>query len=145
MAASTSTLSIPTPARPITLRLSRTADEVRRHLRRRADDDRIVGPDRFREVGVPVDVDVEAAFAQEADSCLGDRFADEDPAQTGVRSAQASSARVTATPRSIWAPASVSASSTAARAVVMIEHVEPADVPDPEDLSLQVPLPVGDQ
>src|SRR5207244_68486 len=68
---------------------------------------------------VAVDVDLEAALAQKANAGLRDLFADEDLAQTGVCSAQASSARVTATPRSISAPASARTSSTAASAVVM--------------------------
>ena len=119
VAASTSTLSTPTPARPITF--SRSARSIRSavELRRRADDDRVVVADRRGEVAVRVDVDVEA-LAQELDSRVGDRLPDENasPGHTGVCS-NASSARLTATPRSISAPSSTSASSTAASAVVM--------------------------
>ena len=85
----------------------------------RADDDRVIAADRLGQVGVGVDVDLEAALTQEPDAGLRDLFADEDLAQTGVCSAQASRARVTATPRSISAPASVRTSSTAASAEVM--------------------------
>src|SRR5581483_4331883 len=92
-------------------------DQVGRQLRRRADDDRVVRADDRREVGLEVDVDVEA-LAEELDAGLGDPLADED-LHTGAPSAYASSARVTATPRSISAPASVSASSTAPSAVAM--------------------------
>src|SRR5439155_10370472 len=97
----------------------RALDQVRGQLRRRSDHDCVVGPDRVGKIRVAVDVDLEASVAQKADAGLRDRFADEDLAQTGVRSAQASSARVTATPRSMSAPASVRTSSTAASAVVM--------------------------
>ena len=45
VAASTSTLSTPTPARPITFRLRRGLDQLGGELRRRADDDRVVGAD----------------------------------------------------------------------------------------------------
>ena len=91
-------------------------DQLGGQLRRRADHDRVVVADRLGEVAVAVDVDLEA-LAQEVDARLGDRLADEDP-HTGVCS-KASSARVTATPRSISAPSSTSPSSTAASAVVM--------------------------
>src|SRR5262249_58921847 len=68
---------------------------------------------------VGVDVDVEAVRAKQPDTGFGDLLADENGGQTRECSDQASSARVTATPRSISAPASASASSTAASAVVM--------------------------
>src|SRR6266446_3776439 len=81
VAASTSTLSMPTPARPMTLRLSARA-QVGRHLRRRADDDPVVAADRLSEVGVAVDIDFEAALAQKADTGLRDLLADENLGQT---------------------------------------------------------------
>ena len=81
-----------------------------------ADDDAVVVADLVAQVAVRVDIDVEP-LAQELDPGVGDRLPDED-SHTGVRS-NASSARVTAVPRSTSAPSSTSASSTAARAVVM--------------------------
>src|SRR5439155_16841410 len=95
-------------------------DQVRGQLRRRPDDDRVVIADRLREVGLGVDVDVEA-LPEELDARLRDRFADENSRQVHTRapSAYASRARVTATPRSMSAPASARPNSTAARAVVM--------------------------
>src|SRR6185312_11341585 len=91
-------------------------DQVGGQLRRRADHDRVVVADPAGQVAVRVDVNVEA-LAQELDPRLGDRLADED-SHTGACS-KASSARVTATPRSISAPSSARPSSIAARAVVM--------------------------
>ena len=91
-------------------------DQLGGQLRRRADHDRVVVADLAGEIAVRVDVHLEA-LAQEVDPRLGDRLPDEDP-HTGVCS-KASSARVTATPRSTSAPSSTSASSTAASAVVM--------------------------
>ena len=117
VAASTSTLSTPTPGAADHLQAVGALDQLGGQLRRRADHDRVVVADLLGEVAVAVDVDVEA-LAQELDARLGDRLADEDPRHTGVCS-KASSARVTATPRSISAPSSASPSSTAARAVVM--------------------------
>ena len=78
VAASTSTLSTPTPARPITF--SRSARSIRSAVSFVAEriDDRVVAADRLGEVGVAVDVDVEA-LAQQVDARLGDRLADEDP------------------------------------------------------------------
>ena len=52
VAASTSTLSTPTPARPITFRRSARSISVGGQLRRRADDDRVVVADRLGEVAV---------------------------------------------------------------------------------------------
>ena len=97
----------------------RVLEQVRGKLRRGADHDRVIGADLAGEVAVRVDVDVEAR-AQKVDPGLCDRLANEDfrAVQTGVCS-KASSARVTATPRSMSAPSSISASSTAASAVVM--------------------------
>ena len=92
-------------------------DQIRRQLRCRADHDRVVPADDRGEVGVAVDVHVEAG-AEELDARVGDPLSDQDP-HTRAPSAYASSARVTATPRSTSAPASTRASSTAASAVVM--------------------------
>ena len=116
VAASTSTLSTPTPARPITFSRSARSISAGVELRRRADDDRVVVADLLGEVAVRVHVDVEP-LAEELDPRLGDRLADED-SQAGWCS-YVSSARVTATPRSMSAPASASASSIPASAVVM--------------------------
>ena len=91
-------------------------DQRRVELRRGADDDRVVVADRLGEVAVRVHVDVEA-LAKQLEPRLGDRLADED-SQAGWCS-YVSSARVTATPRSMSAPASASASSIPASAVVM--------------------------
>ena len=88
-------------------------------LRPRADHDRVVGADLLGEVAVRLDVDVEA-LPQQLDTRVGDRLADQDAlGHTRARSSKASSALVTATPRSISAPRSASTISTAASAVVM--------------------------
>ena len=120
VAAATSTLSTPDAGAADHLQPLGARDQVGGELRRRADDDRVVVADRLREIRVAVDVDVEAR-AQELDARVGDRLADEDARPFGHAGARsnASSARVTATPRSIGAPASASASSTPASAVVM--------------------------
>ena len=55
-------------------------DQLGRQLRRRADHDRLVAADRLREVGFAVDVDLEAALAQETNPGVSDLFADEDGA-----------------------------------------------------------------
>ena len=63
VAAATSTLSTPTPARPITRRLTAPLDQLGGHLRRRADQDAVVVADALVELLLaPVDaeVDVEA-------------------------------------------------------------------------------------
>ena len=111
VAASTSTLSTPTPARPITFSRSARAISVRGQLGRRADHDRVVAADGLGEIGVAVDVDVEVARGgarrPPRRSAPGRAPAAVQalprPAGTG---ANASSARVTPTPRSISAPAS---------------------------------------
>src|SRR5207248_272975 len=59
------------------------------------------------------------ALAQELHARVGDRLRDQNALHTRARSSYASSALVTATPRSISAPRSASTSSTAASAVVM--------------------------
>src|SRR5439155_11127993 len=102
------------------LQLRRTLDQVAGQLRGGADHDRVVLSDPLREVAVSVDVHIEAVL-QEADAGLRDLLPHENPgfAHTWARSAYASSARVTAAPRSISAPASANASSRAASAVVM--------------------------
>ena len=103
------------------LQSRRALDQVARELRRGTNDDRVVVADRLGKLGVAVDVDVEP-FAQEPDACICDLLANENSRfarHTCARSVYASSARVTAIPRSISAPASRSASSSAASAVVM--------------------------
>ena len=85
-------------------------------LGRGADDDGVVIADRGGEVAVRVHVDVEPV-AQELDPGLGDRLPDQN-LHAGWCS-YVSSARVTATPRSMSAPASASESSIPASAVVM--------------------------
>ena len=96
-----------------------SSDQVGVELGRRADDDRVVVPDLSGQVAVRVDVDVEP-LAEELDSGLGDRFPNENPGPGHAgRCSYVSSARVTAMPRSMSAPASASASSMPASAVVM--------------------------
>ena len=97
-------------------------DQVGRQPRGRPDDDRVVAADALRQVAIGVDVDVEA-LAEQRDTRLGDPLAYEDArplprAHTRACSAYASSARLTARPRSMSARASTSASSTPASAVV---------------------------
>ena len=71
VAASTSTLSTPTPARPITFSLVGAIDEVGGELGRGADDDRVVVADPLGQIAVYVDVDG-IALAQELDARVGD-------------------------------------------------------------------------
>ena len=85
VAAPTSTLSIPTPARPITFSRSAPLDHVRGQLRRRADDDRVVAADDLLERRVGVLVHLEAR-AQQLDARRSDRLANQD-FQTVVPSA----------------------------------------------------------
>ena len=119
VAASTSTLSTPTPARPITFRRSALSiSSFVSFVAERTTMPSYDADDRF-EVGVVVDVDVEV-LAQQVDAGVRDPFANENArAQTLRDCSYASKARVVATPRSISAPSSVSASSTAASAVAM--------------------------
>ncbi len=93
-------------------------EQVCGQFRRGADHDRVVAADLLGQIRVGVDVHVEP-LAKELDPGIRDRLSDEDPRarHTGVCS-KASSARVTATPRSTSAPSSTSASSTAPSAVV---------------------------
>ena len=101
------------------LQAVRSLEHVGGQLRRRADHDRVVGADLLGEVAVRLDVDVEP-LPQQLDTRVGDRLADQDAlGHTRARSSKASSALVTATPRSISAPRSASTISTAASAVVM--------------------------
>src|SRR3954465_11681744 len=83
VAASTSTLSTPIPARPITRRFSArpmrsagsfVAEGVRGGLRRRAEEDAVVSPDARRELLVgPVDADVDGeTLAQHVHARVGD-------------------------------------------------------------------------
>ena len=145
VAASTSTLSTPTPARPITFSFVAALDQVGGQLRRRADDDRVVAADDLREVAVGVDVDVEAR-AQQLDAGLRDRLADEDlHVMRPAACSYASSAAVTATPRSMSAPSSASDELDRGERGRDVEDVEAADVAEPEDLALQVALPARDR
>ena len=92
-----------------------------------------------------VDVDVEAR-AEELDAGVGDRLADEDPRVTRPDvCSYASSAAVTATPRSTSAPSSASDELDRRERGRDVEDVEPADVADPEDLPLQLALAVRDR
>ena len=101
------------------LQARRAVDQVCGELRRRADDDRVVAVDDLGEIAVRVDVDVEA-LAQQLDARGRDRLADENPLSHATRlCSYASSAAVTATPRSMSAPSSESTSSTAASIVAM--------------------------
>ena len=95
-------------------------DQVGGQLGRRADDDRVVAADDLLERALGVDVHVEAR-AEKLDARLRDLLADED-AWAHVRDGSplnASSAAVTATPRSTSAPRSARTSSTAPICVVM--------------------------
>src|SRR5581483_11861802 len=105
------------------LQPDRALEHVGGELRRRADDDGVVPVDDLVQVAVSVDVDVEAR-AQELYTGVGNRLANEDSharlaAQATDVCSYASSAAVTATPRSMSAPSSASTSSIAASAVVM--------------------------
>ena len=103
---------------PDHLQPGRALDQVGRQLGRGADDDRVVVADPLGEIAVLVDVDV-VALAQELDARVGDLLPDEDSRAHTVLCSNTSRARPTATPRSISAPISASASSTPASAVVM--------------------------
>ena len=116
VAASTSTLSTPTPARPITFSRIGALDQPGVELRRGADDDRVVVADRGGEVAVRVHVDVEPV-AKELDPGLGDRLPDREPSR-GLVLVRLERARH-GDARSMSAPASASASSIPASAVVM--------------------------
>ena len=120
VAASTSTLSTPDAGAADHLQPLGALDQVGGELRRRADDDRVVAADRLREVGVAVDVDVEA-LAQELDARVGDRLADEDLGQHASRGLGVDLERARRRDAALdrRRPSSASASSTAASAVVM--------------------------
>ena len=80
VAASTSTLSTPMPARPTTLRLVGARDQLGGDLRRRADQQAVVVADALGELlGGParLDVDVEV-LAQRVDAGVGELLGDED-------------------------------------------------------------------
>ena len=146
VAASTSTLSTPTPARPITFSFDRAVDQLGGQLRRRADDDRVVAVDDLRELAV------ERRRRRRSASAAARRPPARSPRGRGRAVVKrldacsyASSAAVTATPRSISAPRSASTSSTAASMRRDVEHVEPADVAEPEDLSLKLALAARDR
>ena len=99
------------------LQLVCTVDQLLRELGRRANDDAVVAPDDPLELGVAVDVDLEVC-PEQLDACVRDRLANQD-LHTRTGCSYASSARVTATPRSTSAPSSPRANSRAARAVVI--------------------------
>src|SRR5437868_2347660 len=99
------------------LQVRRALDDVGSQLRGRADDDRVVPVDDVLERRFEVDIDVEAR-AQQLDAGVGDRLPDEHFHATELCS-YASSAAVTAAPRSMSAPSSARTISTAASALVM--------------------------
>ena len=80
VAASTSTLSTPIPARPITLQVVRALDQIRGQLRRRPDQDPVVAADPLRQlVARPADAEVDLEpLAQQVDARVGDLLGDED-------------------------------------------------------------------
>ena len=98
VAASTSTLSTPMPARPITLQVVGALDQVGGQLGRRADQDPVVVADALGELlVVPVDADVDVeALAQQVDAGVGDLLLDEDAvaarSSTGAHAAAATPA-----------------------------------------------------
>src|SRR6476646_3732023 len=97
-------------------------DHIGRHLRRGADDQRLVAVDDLVERRLGVDDDVES-LAQQVDARVRDLLADEHPRprhhQAATLLSNASNARGTAAPRSMSAPSSLSESSTAASALAM--------------------------
>ena len=90
-------------------------DQLRGDVGGTSNDDRVVVGDLLLEWRVEVDIDLEAP-AEEIDARVGDALADED-LHTRTPS-KASSAAVTAKPRSMSAPASLRTSSSAASCVV---------------------------
>ena len=77
---STSTLSTPTPARPITRRRVGLLDQLGGHLRRRADQDPVVArrSARASSLVVPVDAEVDVeVLAQQLDAGVADLLLDE--------------------------------------------------------------------
>ena len=139
VAASTSTLSTPTPARPITLSRSRALDQVAGQLRRGADDDPVVEPDDLVQISVTVDVDVEV-LAQQVDAGLRDLLANEYAhyACTGcvVRLERARDRDAALDVRAELGERQLDRRERRRD----VEHVEVADVPDAEDLPLQLAL-----
>ena len=117
VAASTSTLSTPTPGAADHLQVRRLLDQVGGELRRRADHDRVVAVDDLLERRRLVLVDLELR-AQQLDPRIGDRLPHEDPHRQAAVS-YAASAAAPAAPRSTVAPISTSWSSIAPSAVVM--------------------------
>src|SRR5262249_61655831 len=96
--------------------------------------------DLLGELAVQPDVDL-VPLTQELDARIGDRLGDEDALHTRARSSYASSALVTATPRSISAPRSVSTSSTAASPVGMSKTPKEPMAPVREVLPFSPPQP----
>src|SRR5262249_18424575 len=96
-------------------------DQVAVQLGRGADDDRVVAADDLLERALAVDVHVEAG-AEQLDAGVGDLLPHQDArrhVREGSAASKASSAAVTAIPRSTSAPRSARTSSTAAICVVM--------------------------
>ncbi len=79
VAACTSTLSTPTPARPIARRLVGTLDQLGGQLRRRADQDAVVGADPLRQLLIaPVDAEVHVeVLAQQLHAGVADLLLDQ--------------------------------------------------------------------
>ena len=147
VAASTSTLSTPTPARPITFRFDAELDQLGGQLRRRADDDRVVAADDLGEIAVGVDVDVEV-LAQEIDAGGSDRLADEDAHASGAGDPRV----LVRLERRGHGDAALDVGAEIDEHDLDrrehrrdVEDVEPADVAEPEDLPEQVALPVRDR
>ena len=79
VAASTSTLSTPTPALPITRRFSRAVDQLGGHLRGGADQDAVIGTDLLRQLLLrPVDAEIDVeVLLQQFDAGVADLLLDE--------------------------------------------------------------------
>ena len=138
VAASTSTLSTPTPARPTTFSRVRARDHVRGDLRRGTDDQAFVPVDDLVERRVRVDVDLEV-LAQQVDARIRDLLTDEDlHAVTGVSNASNARAHGDAA-LDVGAELDQRELHRSERGGD-VEDVEPADVPDPEDLPLEMLL-----
>ena len=140
VAASTSTLSTPTPALPITFSRVARCDHVGSDLRRRANDQRVVAADDLLERRLGVDVDVES-LAQELDPGVRDRLANEDLRR------HAATVRFERFERLRNGDAALDVGAELGQRQLDrrergrdVEDVEPADVADAEDLALQVRL-----
>ena len=112
VAAATSTLSTPTPARPMTFRLLGAGDQVGGELGRRADQDAVVVADALGELlGGPVDAEVDVeVLAQEVDPRVGDLLLDEDLGRGSCT--RSAAAGTPASRNTCWAAATPAPSST---------------------------------